>query len=134
MGKRIVAGVKIEVIPGHADLHLVTHYYKRRYNNLFICIIVSYPDNAWVNIVNYAVYLREKYGKNVDLKIVATPKGEFLRFYREDGVPIYISKEGRIYVSKSSKDKKALINVAVRYLCESCGYRVKEKLLIKNWL
>ena len=134
MGKRIVAGVKLEVIPGNPDLTPITHYYKRRYNNLFICYVKEYPANAWVNIVNYAVYLREKYGKNVDLKIVATRNGEFLRFKREDGVPIYVDKRGRIYVSKSSKDKKALINVAVRYLCESCGYRVKEKLLIKNWL
>ena len=134
MGKRIVGGVKVEVIPGHADLHLVTHYYKRRYSNLYICLIVGYPDNAWVNIVNYALYLREKYNKRVDLKIVATKNGEFLRYCREDGVPIYVDKRGRIYISKSYKQFKALVNVAVRYLCESCGYKIKEKILVKNWL
>ena len=134
MGKRIVGGVKIEVIPGNLDLTPITCYYKRRYNNLFICYVKEYPANAWVNIVNYALYLREKYGKNVDLKIVVTKNGEYLRFKREDGVPVYVDKSGRIYVSRSWLNKKALINVAVRYICESCGYKIKEKLLIKNWL
>ena len=134
MGKRVIGGLRVEVIPGCVDLHPVTCYYKRRYNNLFICFIVSYPENAWSEIVAYAMYLRDKYNKRVDIKIVATPEGEFLRFKREDGVPIYISKEGRIYVSRSWLNKKALINVAVRYICESCGYKVREKLLIKNWI
>lgn len=134
MGKRIIGNVKVEIIPGNPDLTPITHYYKRRYNNLFICFIVRFPENAWINIVNYALYLREKYNKRVDLKIVVTKSGEYLRFYREDGIPIYISKDGRIYVSRSWLNKRALINVAVRFLVESCGYKVREKLLIKNWL
>ena len=134
MGKRIIGNVKVEIIPGNPDLTPITCYYKRRYSNLYVCYVKEYPANAWVNIVNYALYLREKYNKRVDLKIVVTKSGEYLRFYREDGIPIYISKDGRIYVSRSWLNKRALINVAVRFLVESCGYRIKEKLLIKNWL
>jgi len=126
-------GRKLPVIPLKADLRPVTGYYKRRRGYIIYCTIVEYPSDAWERITEYAEYLRTKYGKNVKLHVAVGTNGKYLRYEREDGVPLYVSEDGQIFAPKSSTKRKDKLNVTIRFLVESCGYRVKEKKICKWW-
>jgi len=120
-------GRKLPVIPLKASLRPVTGYYKRRRGYIIYCTIVQPPENAWERIIEYAEYLRAEYNKDVKLHVAVGSNGKYLRYEREDGVPLYIGEDGRIYTCGKSRRFKSKLNATIRFLCESCGYRVKEK-------
>ncbi len=129
-----IHGEKIKVRPERAKLQPVKTYYKRRRGFLYECIIQTPPENPWEQVVNYARYLREKYGKKVELTLVVTPNGRFLKFKREDGVPVYVAENGDLFTAKHyAKEHTAQLNATVRFLAESCGYHVKEKKVCAWW-
>jgi len=128
-----INGHEIPIIPSRAELIPVNGYHKRRRGSLYYCEIRETPDNAWVRIIEYAEYMRERYGKDIKLYVAMTKNGYFLRYEREDGVPLFIAEDGKIYTTKSATKKKDKLNVTVRFLVESCGYRIKEKRVCK-WI
>jgi len=74
-------------------------------------------------IIEYAVYLTVRYGKRVELSIVRHKNREYLRFKREDGIPIYVDTETRdTYVPKRYA-KSDIVPMALSFFWYSCGYR-----------
>jgi len=124
----------IEVKGENLKLHKVNVYYKRNKEKLLQCIIVQNPENAWQKVIEYTKMLRERYGKRVELKIVSFRGRKYLKYHREDGIPIYIDEQGNFYVCEKYRNQMALINVGVRYLAESCGYKIKVKTAVKRWI
>jgi len=129
-----IAGVDVPLIPGNAKLTPVRGYYKRRRGNLYFCDIRKPPENVWERAIEYAEYLRGQYGKTVKLAVVAIGNQRYLRWEREDGVPVFISQSGEIYTSARIKRKyPEKLNVTVRFLAESCGYKIAEKKISPWW-
>jgi len=122
---------EIPIVPSKAELIPVNGYYKRRKGYLYYCEIKETPDNAWVKICEYVEYIKERYGKDIKLSVVVTKNGKYLRYERESGVPLFIAEDGKIYTTKSAMKYKGRLNVTVRFLVESCGYKVKEKRVCK---
>ena len=124
----------LEVKGENLKLHKINVYYKRNKERLLQCIIVQNPENAWTKIIQYARMLKERYGKRVELKIVSFKGKKYLKYHREDGIPIYIDKQGNLYVAEKYRNQLAKINVAIRFLAESCGYKVKFKTAVRRWI
>ena len=133
MLKAKINGYEIPMVPSNAKLTPVNGYYKRRKGLLYYCEIREAPENAWRNVVEYAEYMKERYGKEIKLSIALTRDGRYLRYEREAGVPLYIAEDGFIYTTCTALKKPAKLNVTVRFLVESCGYKVKEKRIC-NWI
>ena len=130
-----VNGHELDLLPETPVLVKRMYYYKRRKNTLFQCDVVSCPPNAWVRAIEYAEYLRNKYGIETSVHMVATKNGRFLKFVRSNGVPIYIAESGELYVTRSAtKRTPEKVNVAIRYFAESCGYKVKERKIVDGWV
>ena len=101
-------------------------------------IYFEYPKDKWIieiqdtpnditPILEYAVILREKYNKNVKLTLVKSRgKKEFLRFLREDGIPLYIDMHTReLYIREKDIDNP-IAPIAVGFFIQSCGYKVRK--------
>ena len=131
---RVVGKVRIPVQGENVKLYPVKTYYKRNEEKLLQCTIVESPYNAWRKIVEYAKMLMERYNKKVELKIVSSNGKEYLKYHREDGIPIYIDKEGNFYVCKKYRNEMAKINVGIRFIAETCGYKVKVRTAVNNWI
>jgi len=128
-----IDGEIISVVSVEPKLKEVTRFYKRKNGRIVECTIKEYPRDAWSKVVNYARLLREKYGKKVDLAVIVTSNGKYLRFEREDGVPIYIREDGRIFVKKRYRISEITVaNVGIWYLVDTCGYRITTKLTNKR--
>lgn len=97
----------------------------------------KYPDREYIReivkppesitpILEYAIILRERYNKNVKLTLVKSRgKKEFLRFLREDGIPLYIDMHTcELYIREKDIDNP-ITPIAVGYFIQSCGYTVK---------
>jgi len=128
-----INGHEIPIIPSRADLVPINGYYKRRRGFLYYCEIRETPDNAWLRITEYVEYMRERYGKDIKLYVAITKSRKYLRYERESGVPLFVARDGKIYTTKSAAKHKDKLNVTVRFLVESCGYRIKEKRVCK-WI
>ena len=130
-----INGEVMEVKGENIRLKPVRVYYKRNKERLLECVIVQNPENAWTKIIEYARMLRERYNKNVELKIVSFNGKKYLKFHRVgEGIPIYIDRTGNFYVAEKYRNQLALINVGVRYLAESCGYKIKVKTVVRKWI
>lgn len=132
--KVLIGYEKVPVRGGNLKLHQIKVYYKRNKEKLIQCTIIQPPSNAWRKIVEYARMLERRYNKKVDLKVVKCNGKKYLRFHRCDGIPIYISEEGHFYVSEMYRNKMALINVGIRFIAETCDYKIKTKVIVKNWI
>jgi len=133
--KWIVGGERIDVKGENVKLRPIKVYYKRNKEKLLECIITRNPENAWGKVVEYAKMLKEKYGKKIELKIVSFNGKKYLKFHRVgEGIPIYIDRTGNFYVAEKYRNQLALINVGVRYLAESCGYKIKVKTVVRKWI
>ena len=131
----IVGGERIDVKGENVKLRQVKVYYKRNKDKLLECIIIRNPEDAWIKIVEYAKMLRERYNKTIELKIVSFNGKKYLKFHRVgEGIPIYIDRAGNFYVAEKYRNQMAKINVAIRYLAETCGYRIKIKTAVKHWI
>lgn len=128
-----INGHEIPIVPSRADLVPINGYHKRRKGFLYYCEIKSVPDNAWLRITEYVEYMRKHYGKDIKLSVAITKSGKYLRYERETGVPLFIAEDGKIYTTKSAMKNKDKLNVTVRFLVESCGYKVKEKRVCR-WI
>lgn len=100
-------------------------YYKYTSRELIREIVK--PPESITPILEYAVILREKYNKNVKLTLVKSRNNrEFLRFLREDGIPLYIDMHTReLYIRERDIDNP-ITPIAVGYFVYSCGYVVKD--------
>ena len=133
--KWVVNGERIDIKGENVKLHKINIYYKRNKDKLLMCIIKQPPENVWAKVVQYARMLKEKYNKNIELKIVSFNGKKYLKFYRKnEGIPIYIDRTGNFYVAEKYRNQLALINVGVRYLAESCGYKIKVKTAVRKWI
>ena len=129
-----VNGEIIEVKGENVRLKPIKIYYKRNKERLLQCTIVQNPENPWARVIEYVKMLRERYNKRIELKIVSFNGRKYLKFQREDGVPIYIDRAGNFYVCEKYRNQLALVNVAIRFLAESCGYKIKVKTAVRKWI
>ena len=105
----------------------VIHVYQ--YGTIVRRTLKETPDSI-VPIIRYAQTLKEKYGKRVSLCFVKTRDKLYLRFKREDGIPIYIDVNTReTYVREADKNL-AVVNIAIGFLWSSCGYKFKTKTVV----
>ena len=122
--------IYIERIPSNAKLVKVNGYYAYSKGRIVRRVITEKPSDPKV-VIEYALVLRMYYKKNVDLKIVDHKLGRFIRFKREDGFPIYVNvKTLDVYV-KHSDLRNPVFAKAIGFFLNSCGYRVREKTVMR---
>ena len=113
-------------------------YIYYHYSNREFVRVIAKPPESITPILEYAIILRERYGKNVKLTLVKSRnKQEFLRFQREDGIPLYIRMSDRELFIREKDIDNPITPIAVGYFVRSCGYEVHDyhrRKEIEKWL
>jgi len=109
-----------------------------KYSNREFVRVIHKPPESITPILEYKILLEEKYGKKVKLTLVKSKnRQEFLRFLREDGIPLYIRMSDRELFIREKDIGNPITPTAVSFFTTSCGYEVHDyyrRKEVEKWL